>query len=110
MEDILFLPKGWFDNEISSCVVTDSKVTGLLLLHKNEEEELYVDLLFSVGAEYKIDIVNLIRFSVSKAMEKYGPDTKVIIRRHSAETEALAKTLFPEKEGEKVVLGERRED
>lgn len=110
MEDILFLPKGWFDNEMSSCVVTDSKVTGLLLLHKNEEEELYVDLLFSVGAEYKIDLVNLIRFSVSKAMEKYGPDTKVIIRRHSAETEALAKTLFPEKEGEKVVLGERRED
>jgi hypothetical protein len=110
MEDILFLPKGWFDNDISGCVVADSKVMGLLLLHKSEDEVLYVDLLFSVGAEYKIDIVNLIRFSVSKTLEKYGPDTKVIIRRHSAETEALAKTLFPEKEGEKVVLGERRED
>lgn len=110
LEDMIFLPKSWFDESISSCVLEDSKVTGLLLIHEGEDGRLYIDLLFSSGAEFRTDIVNMIRFSLNEAAKVYPTETRVVIKRHNAETEALSQKLFPDKEGEKVLIGERKED
>ncbi len=110
LEDIIFLPKSWFDESISSCVLEDSKVTGMLLIHEGADRRLYIDLLFSAGSEFRIDIVSMMRFSLNEAAKAYPPETQVVIRRHSAETEALANKLFPGKEGKTVLIGERREE
>ncbi len=110
LEDLVFLPKAWFDEDVSACVIADSKVTGMLLVHLTGDSKLIIDLLFSVGAEYKIEIIQMMRFALDRAMGKYPQDTEVILRRHNKETEALTEKLFPGAHGDTVAIGERREN
>ncbi len=110
MEDIILLPKAWFDEKISSCVMEDSKVNGMLLIHEGEDKLLYIDLLFSVGSEYRIDMVNMMRYSLAAAAKLYPLETGVVIRRHNNDTRALSDKLFPERKGETVLIGTRKEE
>ncbi|MCR5032299.1 MAG: hypothetical protein K6A92_05495, partial [Lachnospiraceae bacterium] len=109
MEDIAFIPMNWYDRDISSCSVMDGVADGLLLVHKTPSGRLCIDLLFSSGAEYRADMVSMMRYSLKEAREKYGDETEVIIRRHTEQTRALAEKLFPGYRGEEKILGERRE-
>ena len=107
LEDIAFIPAGWFDNDISSCVVADGKVVGYLLVHRSGSGKLFADLLFSVGTEYQLDVLNMLRFSIRAAAVKYPADTPVVIRRHNAQISALARQMFPDCKGDEVLYGER---
>jgi hypothetical protein len=109
LDDVAFLPKDWFDNQISACVVADDKVVGLFLLHKNAIGKLYVDLLFSSGAEYQIDMLNMIRFGIHACADKYPGETIAVVRRHSDETRELVSKLFPNVKGKEIFYGERRD-
>ncbi len=35
LEDLSYLPKSWFETEVSSCAVVDDTVQGILLIRKN---------------------------------------------------------------------------
>ena len=109
LEDAAFLPMVWFDQKASCCVMADEKVVGFLLLHRNGEDSLFVDLLFSLGAEFTTDILNMIRFSVHALADYYPDTTSVVIRRHNDEIMGLTAKLFPGHTGETVYYGERRE-
>ena len=109
LEDAAFLPMAWFDQKASCCVMADEKVVGFLLLHRNGEDSLFVDLLFSLGAEFTTDILNMIRFSVHALADYYPDTTSVVIRRHNDEIMGLTAKLFPGHTGETVYYGERRE-
>ena len=110
LEDLAFLPMSWYDPDVSCCVQTDEKVNGFLLVHKRASGPLVVDLLFALEPDAKVNLLHMIRYSISAAVRKFPPDTKVILRRHNAMTNALITKLFPGKKGETVFRGEKKGD
>ncbi len=109
LEDLAFLPMSYFDQDVSSCVQTDGKANGFLLVHKTSKDELIVDLLFAMEPDAKINLIHMLRYSINAAAEKYPPDTKVYLRRHNEMTVNIIKKLFPNKQGTTVLAGERGE-
>ena len=109
LEDLAFLPMSWFDQDVSSCVQTDGRATGFLLVHKTESDRLVVDLLFAMEPDAKLNLLQMIRYSVNAAMEKYPADTEVILKRHNDMSVALINKLFPDKKGVEVLAGKREE-
>ncbi len=109
LEDLAFLPMSWFDQDVSSCVQTDGRATGFLLVHKTESDRLVVDLLFAMEPDAKLNLLQMIRYSVNAAMEKYPADTEIILKRHNDMSEALINKLFPNKKGVEVLAGKREE-
>ncbi len=109
LEDLAFLPMSWFDQDVSSCVQTDGRATGFLLVHKTENDKLVVDLLFAMEPDAKINLLQMIRYSVNAAAEKYPADTEIVLRRHNDMSKGLIEKLFPDKKGVEVLTGEREE-
>ena len=97
LEDLEYIEKDWFDEDISSCVITDNKISGLFLVHRFPSGKLMPVLLAAIGPDARKDILYMIVNSAQKALLTYPPDTGVIIRRHNQSVRALAKKLFPNK-------------
>mgnify|MGYP007070009016 FL=1 len=108
LEDLGILPAGWFERDISSCVVSDARVTGLFLIHLRGDDSLSLDLLYAAGAEYRSDILYMLRYSLAAAAKKYPAETKVVIKRHNKEVMMLTDRLFAGRPGRMVFAGERR--
>ena len=108
LEDLGILPDEWFERDVSSCVVSDGKVTGLFLIHLRGDDSLSMDLLYSAGAEYQLDLLNMLRYSLAAAIEKYPEGTRAFVRRHNSETRRLTGKLFPDISGAMVYAGEKR--
>ncbi len=108
LEDLAFLPMSWYDPDVSCCVQTDEKVNGFLLVHKRASGALVVDLLFALEPDAKANLLSMIRYSINAAIDKYPPETEVILRRHNDMTTALIQKLFPNKKGAEVSKGEKK--
>ena len=67
-----------------------------------------MDLLYSAGAEYQLDLLNMLRYSLAAAIEKYPEGTRAFVRRHNSETRRLTGKLFPDISGAMVYAGEKR--
>ena len=109
LEDMAFLPKDWYEPTISCFTKTDGKVTGFLLVHPCPSGILVPVLLFAVGADSRINLIEMLRFSINAAAENYTGDTVIRIYRRNLEVKALSAKFFPDKNGEPAVAGERRE-
>ena len=110
MEDLSAVPMGWYEQDISCAVRTDDEMTGFLLVHKFPSGLLMPVLLYASGPNAKMDLLNLIRFAIRSAAAEYGPDTKILIRRHNQAVKALSDKLFPDKKGKMALFGKRKED
>ena len=108
-EDMPFLSKNWFDNRISSCVVSGGKVPGLFLVRCTPSGVLIPSLLFAYGPEYKKHLLLMIAYSLQQAAKLYPPDTKVRIARKDAAAKALAEKLLPNQSGARIFFGTRKE-
>ena len=109
LEDLATLPISWYEQDISCCVQTDGNVNGFLLIHRSGSGVLIVDLMCCFGADYKNNLRDMIRYSLSAALKKYPPETKVLLRRHNEATAGLAKRMFPDVEASDAIFGERGE-
>ncbi|HAG69628.1 MAG TPA: hypothetical protein DCL38_06615 [Lachnospiraceae bacterium] len=88
-EELFDIPADYFDLDVSSYVQEDTdgdndydneKVCGVCLIHYNRKEKaLYAELLFAVGKEYIRSLGELIRCSMLAAVDKYPPDTTVVL-------------------------------
>ena len=107
LEDLAYLPLGWFEKEVSSCSVTDGKVDGLLLVRKTPSGELHALLYAAYGPDYVRTLPYLLLYSVQKLQELYPPDTKIVINRHTKEVAALTAKLTGGRKGEAVFAGSR---
>ena len=107
LEDIATLPMTWYDLGISCVARADEEVTGLLLVHRFPSGILMPCVLFASGPDAKTDLLDLMRFSVQAAARDYPGDTKVLIRRDKSFVRGLAEKLFPGKQGETAIYGER---
>ena len=87
----------WFEEDVSSYVVSDRKIRGLFLFRRNEDDELELEtvLLQAIGADYVQYLMGMIRYSYKTACRLYPEDTVVVILRNSPESEALSAKFFP---------------
>ena len=109
LEDLPFLPMTRYDPDISSCLITDDKVNGLLLVHKTMTGSFIVELLFAMEPDANINLLKMMRFSVSMAKALCDFGDMVILRRHNEAVAALVHKLFPDKKGAAVMKGEKAE-
>ena len=109
LEDLSYLPKRWFDQTLSCCVITDGRVNGFLLIHTCPSGIIIPVLFSAVGADSRINLLEMLRFSIARAAESRPPDTVIRILRRNPPVKALTEKLFPGKKGEPAVAGERIE-
>ena len=109
LEDLEYLPMQWFDTQISTCVMDDGGVAGLLLFRKSASGKLFVKLLIGFGAASPLNIAAMMKSSVELAAKIYPPETQVVLRRHTETTMILTEKLFPTTIGYPVFRGERIE-
>ncbi len=108
-EDLAYLPKEWYEQSVSCFTKTDGKVTGLLLVHACPSGVLIPILYFAVGADYRKNLLEMLRFSIGRAAEIYPGNTLIRIHRRNSVVRDLSGKLFPDKKGEPAVVGERAE-
>ena len=108
LEDFGMLPIDWFERDISSCVVSDGRVTGLFLMHLRGDNCLSLDLLYAADVEYQADLLYMLRFSLAAALKKYPAKTKAFVWRHNKEVWNLAGKLLPGRSGRTVLAGEKK--
>lgn len=110
LEDLSCLPIEWFEPELSCCVQTDDKITGMLLVHKCSSGRLRVEFMSATGPDGQKDLLHMVRFSILQAISNYPEDTEVIIPRRDASARKLAGYFFPDRKGEICIFGERTEN
>ena len=109
LEDLAYIPKKWYEQSVSCYIKTDGKVTGFFLVHACSSGILIPVLFFAVGADSRMSLVEMMRFSIKKAAEIYPGNTVIRIHRRDDSVTALSKKLFPDKKGEPAIAGERSE-
>ncbi len=107
LKDLEDVPDGWFDEELSSCVMTNNMVDGLFLIHKMPSGVIMPVLIFASEPDSSKNVLYLLRCSIRAALTKYPPDTKILLRRHDNKVRALTDKLFPGKVGDRVIAGEK---
>ena len=109
-EDLPYLPRSYFENDISCFSEVDGVINGLLLCHKYPSGKIEVSMIAAVGKDYVKILPYMIAISVQNALEIYPPETEVIIDRHNYASLALGEKLFPRGFGVPVYIGERSEN
>lgn len=94
-DDITEQPIDYYETSISSFVNDNDKIMGMFLIRKNEEDALEMVLLQALGVDSKLYLLGMMRNAYTQALERYKPDTPVIVPRVSKESIALTKNLFP---------------
>ncbi len=110
LSDLEDIPEGWFDKDISACVWTDNMANGLFLVHRTTSGILVPVLMFASEPDGNKNVLFLMRFALLAALEKYPPETKVLLRRHNKYVRALTNKLFPGKKGISVTSGIRKKE
>lgn len=108
-EDLAYLPRLYFENDVSCYAEIDGQITGLLLLHKTPSEKLELVLMFASGKESVRLLPQMIKQSLESAYECYEPETEIIIDRHDYASLALGEKLLPSSFGIPVYTGSREE-
>ena len=108
MEDLSYIPKTWFEQDVSCYVTTDDKVNGFLLIHEFPSGILMPVLYHATGPDYVKDLAYMMIYSIAWAYKKH-PDGKVLVRRRNKNVAAMVGKLFPGKKGEPAVSGKREE-
>jgi hypothetical protein len=109
LEDLSYLPMGWFDGDLSSCTITDGEVNGVFLIRRTPSGVIIPVLLFATGTDSVKNLALMIAHSVKEAEELFDPDITIEIHRTRKASAALIKKLIPDIKGEVAFFGERIE-
>ena len=107
VQDLDYIEKKWFDEDLSCCVITDEKISGMFLVHRFPSGDLFPAYLTALGPDAQRELLYMLIFSARRAIEKYPGDTRIIVRRHNQTVRALAQKLFSGRCGEEVLSGNR---
>ena len=108
-EDLPYLPRLYFEKDVSCYSEVNGTVNGLLLCHKYPSGTIEISMIAAIGKDYVKTLPYLIAFAARSAEEIYPPETVVMIDRHNYATLALGEKLFPKGFGTPVYIGERPE-
>ena len=109
VDDLAYLPKNWFDMEISSCTLDGENVDGVLLLKRSPSGVVYVLLYTAFGPDSQKNLGLLMVNTARAILETYPDDTRIVIRRHNETVRKLTAKLFANAKGAKVFSGSRSE-
>ena len=109
LSDLAMLPMNWYDPEVSCYTQCDDRVNGFLLVHVTPSKRLRVELFSATGPDSRIDLLNMLRFSLRAAGERYGPETEVVMIRRDEAAKKLIGYLFPGRKGRRIFTGKREE-
>ena len=109
VEDISYLPKTWFDNDVSACVSSGGIVSGLFLVRRTPSGVLIPVLFFACGPESNKNLLHMLRYSLKQAIQRYPPETVVRIHRRSTSIKALTDNILPGRAGKEIFFGVRKE-
>ncbi len=105
--DLMSLPLAWFEPDISSCIRTDGRVRGLLLMHRTGSGVLETQLLCGFDETTNLNILQMIIYVMKSILKKYPPDTMIRIRWNRKQTQSLAKKMLNRSMGDMVIVAER---
>ena len=108
-EDLEYLPREYFDMDISCFCEIDEMIEGILLFHKTASGMFKIIVMAALGEESKRILSQMLARAVTNASYIYPPDTKICIDRHSYNSLALSERLFPSSIGVPVYIGSRSE-
>ncbi|MBQ3795047.1 MAG: hypothetical protein II842_01980 [Butyrivibrio sp.] len=108
-EDLPYLSKAYFENDVSCYLEEDGDIIGLLLFHKKPSGTLEVVIMQVLGNEHVKDLLSMMCQALSAAKEIYDQQTEICIDRHNYSTLALSEKLFPRGFGIPVYTGSRNE-
>lgn len=78
-----------YEFDISSCILRNGYVEGLMLFEKTEDGKLKLVLLFSAGENETRDIEAMAALTSRTAMKEYSGDTALIIETEREQTDWL---------------------
>ena len=110
IEDLGYLEQEWFENTISSCTITDGKVSGLFLIRVTKSGIIEPVLLVAFGPDSRQHLALMIVHAVKKGMEKYPLTSQIRINRARKEITLLVDKLFPGIKGNEAFFGIRKEE
>ncbi|MBP5609512.1 MAG: hypothetical protein J6X66_14750 [Lachnospiraceae bacterium] len=109
LEDLAYLPKNWFEQNVSACSLSDEAVDGVLLLKKAPSGMLSVLLYTAFGPDFQKSLALMMIYTARKILELYTDDTKLLICRHNDMVKKLTDKVFANSRGETVYKGKRKE-
>ena len=109
LEDLAYLPKNWFEQNVSACSLSDKAVDGVLLLKKAPSGMLSVLLYTAFGPDFQKSLALMMIYTARKILELYPDDTKLLICRHNDMVKKLTDKVFANSRGETVYKGKRKE-
>ena len=108
-EDLIYLPRMYFENNVSCFFEENDQIRSLLLFHRLPSGSLRVVLMAAFGKGVNLLLPKLMKRALVEAMELYPADTKILIDRHNLATLALGEKLFPNEVGAPAFSGSRKE-
>ncbi len=108
-EDIAFLPRSYFDEEVSCYCEIQDEIVGVFLVHRTPSGGIKPELMTSWTEDSKKYIPVLITHSLLFAAEIYDPGDMVILDRHNIQSLALVEKFFPDRIGVPIFIGMRAE-
>ena len=110
LDDLAYLPKNWFEQDVSACAIEDDNITGVLLIKKAPSGKLFTLLYTAFGPDFQKTLALMMAYSAQKIVELYPEaDTKVVIRRHNEMVKKLTDKFFASCKGNMVYMGNRKE-
>ena len=109
VEDLAYLSFNFFERDISSCTVSDDKLDGIFLARRTASGELHTQLLSAFGPDYIKNLGYMLVHSMDLTLEKYPPETPLVINRRNKDVAALVQKLLAGYKGTEVNYGERDE-
>ncbi len=108
-EDLMYLPRSHFENDVSCFYRQKGVISGLFLVHMMPTGSLRIELMIAAGKDPQMYILKMIKKALSTALEMYSLDMKIVIDRHNLSALALGERLFPYEIGIPVFQGSRNE-
>ncbi|MBQ7614048.1 MAG: hypothetical protein IJU77_03325 [Butyrivibrio sp.] len=109
-EDIAYLPRSYFENDISMYIEDEGIITGLFLFHRCPSGRIKIILMATLNKESVKILPSMMAAAFNAAMLIYSAETEVVINRHNYATLALGEKLFPRSFGIPVYTGSRPEN
>lgn len=111
-EDLAFLPKGYFEKNISCFYEENEEVRGVLLFHKTPGGSLELKVMRALSNNNKVTsqiILSLMMNAIETMKENCSEQTEVVVDRHNHSAFLLSEKLFPRGFGKPVYGGSRKE-
>lgn len=107
-DDLIYLPRSFFDNEMSCFYQEDDTINGLFLFHRLPSGGLKLMLMAYIGNDRR-RLLSMMKSALKNAMEIYSKDTEIVLDRHNYSALALGERFFPNEIGKPVYVGSRSE-